>query len=124
MTALSSFGSVQIFIDEETTTREVYRAELRPLNAIVNTTQYFGAGSLKHQVRGLVITEADKLQLESWAVNNTAQTFTNDQGSQGSFKINGTVKSERIKFAGAVIDGTAYTASTAIYRCEIELIAI
>ena len=123
MAALWSFGTVQIFVDENDITREVYRAEIKVLDATSATLHYFGAGSTKHTVQGLVIGDTNKNQLITWAIGDTAQTFTSDQGSQGSFRINGTPKFSRVKFAGANIDGTDYTVSTAIYRCELELIA-
>ena len=123
MAAKWSFGTVGIFVSDDALARDVYRAELKVLNATTNVLQYFGAGSRKHAIRGLVIGQANMEQLETWAINNTSQTFTSDQGSQGSYKINGSVKAERMKFAGGVIDGTSYTVATPIYNVELELIS-
>lgn len=121
MAALWSFGSVDIFVNSDTPSREVYRAKLKILDAQANTLHGFGGGSEVHQISGLVIGESNKDQLESDAVAGTSRTFTSDQGSQGTFVID-EIESERVRFAGAVIDSVSYGVETAIYRCSLTLI--
>lgn len=123
MSAKWRFGTVEIFVSGDDITRDIYRAEIKVLNGQESVLQYFGAGSRKHAVKGLVIGDTDMNQLETWAIGNVSQTFTSDQGSQGSYKINGSIKRSRLKFAGGVIDDITYTAATPIYETDLELIA-
>lgn len=124
MTAKWSVGSVQIFVSDDKPSRDIYRARLKILDATSDSLQFFGAGSKIHNISGIVVSQADMDQLETWAITDTSQTFTANQGSQGSYKINGAVKSERIKFAGGVIDGVTYTAADPLYNVELELISV
>lgn len=120
MAALWSFGSVPLFVDVDEPSREVYRAKLKVLGGTTNPQHFFGGGSEVRHIAGLVITEANRDQLESDAVAGTSRTFTSDAGSQGTFVID-EVSFERIHFVGAVIDGVAYDVSTAIYKFDMSL---
>lgn len=121
MSALWSFGSVDIFVDSDTPSREVYRAKLKILDKSTNTLHFFGGGSEVHAIAGLVIGESNKDQLESDAVAGTSRTFTSDLANQGTFVID-EYEAERVKFSGAVIDGVSYDVDTAIYRVGLTLI--
>lgn len=123
MAALWSFGTVSIYVKEDEPARDIYRAEIKVLDQIGNVLQDLGAGSKKHMIRGLIVGQSNMDQLDTWASNGTSQTFTSDQGSQGSYKINGTLKSSRVNFVGATVDGVSYTTSTALYNIEMELIS-
>jgi hypothetical protein len=123
MAAKTSFGTVSIYMTELDTTREVKRAEIIPLDATASTFHFFGAGSRHYAVKGLVIGDSDLSQLETWAANNTSQTFTTPWSATANCKLDKTVKSSVLKYQGGVIDGVSYTVDvTPIYNVELEVI--
>lgn len=124
MTAKWSFGSVPIYVTEDDPSRDIYRVRLKILDSTIDSLQFLGAGSRMHSIKGIIVSQADFNQLEIWAYEDTSQTFTSDQGSQGSYKINGALKGSRLKFASAMIDGVSYTASDPLYEIQLELISI
>lgn len=123
MAALHSFGSVPIFVREDEPSAEPYDAILKILDSGTNVIQALGGGSPMRHIVGLVIGDANRLQLESDARTNTARTYTNDQGSQGSYKITGKVTAKRRMAAGADLDGVAYGADTPLYDVEMDIIS-
>lgn len=124
MSALWSFGSVGIYVSDEDIAREIKRAELFKLDATSSTWHYFGAGSRKYHIKGLVIGETDRAQLESDGANNITRTFTTPWASYASYFINGTPKFTARRYGGATIDGVTYNpAVTPLYDCDIEITA-
>jgi len=123
MAAKWQFGTVGIYVDDEEVMRPVKRAELFVLDATSSTFHYFGAGSKRFNLKGIVIGETDRNQLESWAINDTAQTLTTPWGNTANCRIDGDVKATAIKYSGATIDGTAYSVDTTpLYRIELDVI--
>ena len=124
MSARWSFGSTPIFVSDDEIAQDVYRAELKILDATANKLHYYGAGSKKHHLKGLVIG-SDAAQLLSDAINNISRTFTTNLGVAGTYKINGTPKFTRRHYAGGTIDGVSYDGEvTALLDVELELIEI
>ena len=124
MAAKWSFGSVGIYVEEESGTRELKRAELFVLDATASVKHFFGAASQKYTITGLIPGSTDVGQLKTWATGNTAQTFTTPWGGAGSYFIDGEVEEEIIRYTGATIDGVTYdVAVTPIYRVTLNLIA-
>jgi hypothetical protein len=122
MTLKWSWHSISMVVEDEDVTQDIKRGELFVLGSTNSTLHFFGAGSEKRQIRGLVIGDTDMLTMKSYAISDSAGVLVTDQGALGTWKINGTPKFSRVKFAGGTIDGVTYTASTPIYRAEIELI--
>lgn len=123
MAALWSWGSTPIFVEEDTFKREVYNAVLKVLDATTNVIQNYGGGSERRELRGIVVTQANLDTILSDAVSGTSRTLTSDLGGEGTFIIDGEVTAERIRHAGAVIDGTSYGVSTPIFRVSMSLIS-
>jgi hypothetical protein len=123
MSAKWLWGSTQIFVSEEDIARETKRAELFVLDSTVSIWHFFGAGSEKRMIKGLVIGETDRAAIIADAIGDTTRTLTTPYGAATGLKINGTPKFTPLKYAGAVIDGVSYASDvTPLYTCELELI--
>ena len=117
-----SFGSVLFYGEEMDQSFDVKRAEIFVLDATSSTLNYFGAGNDHRNITGIVIGDTDKNQLESWAKAGTSQTLSAPWGALGTHVIHGQPKFTAIKFTGATFDGTSYTPTTPIYRCDLEFL--
>jgi hypothetical protein len=123
MSASWQIGTVNIFVSERESAREIKRAEIIALDATGSTYHFFGAGSRHYSVKGLVIGDADLDSLETYAINNTAFTFVTPWGSITNCKLDKNVKASAMKYSGGSIDGVAYTVdSTPIYDVQLEVI--
>jgi len=123
MSSKWSIGTVQIFVSERESAREIKRAEIIPLDAVGSTFHMFGAGSRHYSVKGIVIGDANLDSLETYAVNNTAFTFVTPWGSITNCKLDKSIKASAMKYSGGSIDGVAYTVdSTPIYDVQLEVI--
>jgi len=123
MSAKWLFGSVEVFATDEDINREVKRAELFILDATESTYHYFGSGSEKRSIKGMVIGDTNRNSLITLATGDTAFTLTTPWGTVSNAKINGSPKFSAVKYSGGVIDGVAYSASTTpLYNCELEVI--
>jgi hypothetical protein len=117
-------GSIDVFVAEQGINREIKRAELFVLDSTTSVFQFFGAGSEKRAIKGVVIGEANKDALIALAIGNTSFTLASPYGNLGGAKINGAPKFSNLKYSGGVIDGVDYDASvTPIYTVELEVIA-
>lgn len=118
------WNSINLWVSDEDVSREIKRAELFILDATDSVFHFFGAGSRKYNLKGIVIGNTDRLSIETDATGNTTRTLTTPWGSIASLKIN-TVKFTAKKYAGATIDGVAYTSNvTPIYDFEMEMITV
>ncbi len=118
------WNSINLWVSDEDISREIKRAELFVLDATDSIFHFFGSGSRKYALKGIVIGDTDRLSLESDATGSTTRTLTTPWGSIASLKIN-TIKFTTKKYAGATIDGTSYTSPvTPIYDFDIELITV
>jgi len=124
MASLWKFGTVDIYVEEQNRVRPIKRAELNVLDAVASTYHFFGAASRRNRLMGLVIGDANMITLDSDAINDTTRTLTSDQGSLGSFKIDGDIEADRIRHVGAFIDGVSYDVTTPIYRITLEVIPV
>lgn len=125
MTALWSWGSTPIYVSEEAESREIYRTLVKVLDATENTLHFFGAGSMKVELKALVVGRTNRSNIEIDAYSDTTRAFTAPSGSLGNFKINGTPKFTMIKYAGGVIDGVTVVAGTdELFDVEMELIGV
>ena len=125
MASLWRFGSIDIFVsDDELAGNEVFRANLKILDATSFTSHFFGAGSELRAISGLIIGDTDRDQLITDAKANTSRTLTSDQGSQGSYRIEGEPTFTRIRASGALLDGVAYDHTTPLYNTQLELIKV
>lgn len=123
MAAKWQWGAINIYMTDFDIEREVLRAELKKLDATSSTFHYFGAGSQKFKVKGLVIGTADRLAIETDAINNTSQTLSTPWGNIISCYIHGTPKFVVHKYAGGTIGGVNYTVDvTPMYDCDLEII--
>lgn len=123
MSAKWLFGSVEVFVSDEDISREVKRAELFILDSTDSTYHYFGSGSEKRAIKGMVIGDTNRNSLITLATGDTAFTLTTPWGNVSNAKINGSPKFKNIRYAGAVLDGVSYSVDTTpIYESEIELI--
>lgn len=124
MSARWLWGTVGIYVSDEDITREVKRAEIFKLDNTASTWHYFGAGSRKINVKGLVVGETDRLQIESDAINNVSRTLTTPWSSYAGVFINGTPKFSAIKYTGGTIDGVSYSVSTTpLFEVDMEITA-
>lgn len=123
MSAKWLFGSVEVFVSDEDISREVKRAELFILDSTDSTYHYFGSGSEKRAIKGMVIGDTNRNSLITLATGDTAFTLTTPWGNVSNAKINGTPKFSGVKYAGGVIDGVSYSSSaTPLYNVELEII--
>ena len=123
MTALWSWGTTPIYVEEDEFSREAYNAVLKVLSASVNTIQNWGGGSERRNIKGVVVGQTNKDAILIDAASGTTRTLTSDQGSEGDFVIDGEVKATRVRHAGATIDGTSHDATTPIYRMEFFILS-
>jgi hypothetical protein len=122
MSAKWKIGSIDIFVSEQDISRELKRAELFILSAQESTFHFFGSGSEKRQIKGIVIGDTNRNAIITLATGNTSFTLTTPYGNYTTIKIN-SVKFVNHKYSGGTIDGVTYTAdTTALYDAEIELI--
>jgi hypothetical protein len=123
MSAKWKWGAVSIYVREAAYPRELKIAELNPLDSTTSTIHFFGAGSQKISVTGLVVGNTDKAQIISDATNHTQRDLTTPWATETSYHIIGTPNFKPILYAGATIDGTSYQPDvTPVYECELELI--
>jgi len=123
MTALWQFGSVDIFVSEGDISREIKRSELFILDSTESQYHFFGAGSEKRHIKGLVIGEANKAAIVADAIGNTVRTLFTPYGNFLNQRIDGSPKFSFLKYSGAVIDGVSYsTALTPIWECDLDLV--
>lgn len=123
MSAKWRWNTVQIFVSDQDIARETKRAELFALDSVVSIWHFFGAGSEKRMIKGLVIGEIDRAAIIADAIGDTTRTLTTPYGSVTGLKINGVPKFSMRKYATAVIDGTTYNADTTpLYDFEVELV--
>lgn len=124
MSAQWQWNNINLWVSDENISREIKRAELFILDATDSVFHFFGAGSRKYTIKGLVIGDSDRLSLETDATGNTTRTLTTPWGDITSLKI-GTVKFTTKQYAGATIDNVSYVASvTPIYEFDIEMITV
>jgi len=123
MTAKWIWNTVNIYVSDEETAREIKRAEIFKLDNTESSYHFFGAGSRKISLKGMVIGDTDRNSLFTDAINDTARTFTTPYGSLANCKINGTPKFSYISYTSGTIDGTTYSVDTTpIYNCDLEII--
>lgn len=123
MSALWQFGTVPLYVSDEDVSRELKRAELFILDSTLSSYHYFGAGSEHRTIKGLVIGSANKNQLITYAIGDTAQTLITPWATLTNIKINGTPKLTAKQYAGGFIDGVTYSVTdTVIYEFELEMI--
>lgn len=124
MSAKWQLGTVDIYVSEEDISREIKRAELFVLDATTSTFHFFGAGSQKRSLKGLVIGETAKNELITYAISDTSLAFVTPwQTWATGWRINGIPKFSPLKYSGGTVDGVSYSAeTTAIYNAELELI--
>ena len=123
MTAKWNVGGVPIYVTDESSTREVKRAELFPLDATSSTLQFFGAGSRHYAVKGLVTSGSHFNDLENYAITNATIQFVTPWDTFQSGKINKEVKGTTVKYVGGTIDGVTLTADVdKLIEVELEII--
>ncbi len=123
MAAQWAFGSVPIFVSERSSSREIKRAELFPLDATSSTYQFFGAGSRHYSIKGIITSGSYLNQLETYAIGDSPQTFSTPYGDVANAKIHKEVKATTIKYSGATIDGVSYLADNdELMEIELEII--
>lgn len=125
MSAKWRFGTVDIFVSDEDTNREIKRAEIIALDSTVSSYHFFGAGSRHYSVKGLVIGNTNLAQLETWAINNTVQAFTTPWATETTAKLDKNVKATALKYGGGTFDGVTYTVETTpLYVVSLEVIPV
>ena len=124
MASLWKWGSVDIYVEEQNRVRPIKRAELSVLDATASTYHFFGAASRRNRLTCIVIGDANMISMDADAIADTTRTLTSDQGSLGSFKIDGDIEADRIRMAGAFIDGVSYDNTVPIYRVTFEVIPV
>ena len=125
MSAKWQFGTVNIFVSDQDTSREIKRAEIIALDSVGSTYHFFGAGSRHYSIKGLVIGGADIDQLETWAINNTPQTFVTPWATITNCKLDKNIKSVALKYGGATLDGVSYSVETTpIHTVALEVIPV
>lgn len=116
------WNSIDLWITEQGINREIKRAELFVLDATESVYHFFGTGSRKYPVKGMIIGSAGRSSFESDAIADTSRTLTTPYGDVAGLKI-GSVKFSLHKYAGGTIDGTSYTVDTTpIWDFEAEFI--
>lgn len=110
-------------MSEEDVSRELKRAELFILDATESVYHYFGSGSKKYAIKGIIIGDSSVDALMADAIGDTPRTLTTPWGTVSNAKINGTPKFSAVKYAGGVLDGVVYSsATTPLYNFELEII--
>ena len=123
MSAKWKWNTVNIYVNQYEINREVKRAEIFKLDNTESSFHYFGAGSKKMSVKGLVVGETDRAAIESDAINNVQRNVTTPWGSILDCRINGIPKFRAIDYVGGTIDGVSYSASTTpLFNVEMEII--
>ena len=123
MSAKWLWGTTPIFVNSQDESEEIKRAELFILDGTVSVWNYFGAGSTKYAIKGIVIGDANKNAIKADAVGDTSRTLTTPWGTHASCKINGNVKFVPKMYGGGTIDGVTYTVDVnPIYDAEFEVI--
>ena len=116
------WNSVNLWVSEEDISREIKRAELFVLNATSSVYQFFGTGSRKYTLKGIVTGDTDANTLDTDATGNTARTLTTPYGTIASLRIN-SLKFTAKNYAGGTIGGVDYTTDvTPLYDVELELV--
>lgn len=123
MSAKWKWGNINIYVTEESISREIKRAELFVLDSTDSIWHMFGSGSEKRSIKGLIIGESNRQAIISDAINDTAVTLTTPWGIITNTKLNGIPKFSAIRFSGGVMDGIIVDSSiTPIYECDLEVI--
>lgn len=123
MSAKWKWNATNVYVTDEDVSRELKRAELFVLDATESVYHFFGSGSKKFALKGVVIGDTDLNTLINDAIANTPRTLTTPWGTVSNTRINGTPKFTAIKYAGGVFDGVAYSVETTpIYNVELEII--
>ena len=123
MSAKWKWNTVNIYVSDEDATRSIKRAEIFRLDATETSYHFFGSGSRKISIKGLVVGVSDRDSIISDAINDVARTFITPWETIANAKINGDPKFTPIQYAGAILDGIAYSsATTPIYSVELEII--
>jgi hypothetical protein len=123
MTAVWNVGGVPIYVSDESSTREIKRAELFPLDATSSTLQFFGAGSRHYSIKGLVTSGSHFIDLENYAITNATVQFVTPWDTFASAKISKEVKGTTLKYSGGTIDGITLKADVdKVIEVELELI--
>lgn len=124
MTARWRWNTVNIYVSDEDSAREIKRAEIFKLDNTSSSYHFFGAGSRKTSIKGMVIGNTDRDSIWSDAINDVARTFTTPYETLSNCKINGEPKFTPVQYAGGTVDGTTYSASTTpLYTVELEILA-
>jgi hypothetical protein len=122
MSSKWQWNSIDLWVSNEDIAREIKRAELFVLNATESVFHFFGAGSSKYTLKGLVIGVANRASLETDAINNTARTLVTPFGNITNVRIN-SLKCTMKQYAGGTIGETSYDAAIdPVYEYEMELV--
>jgi len=116
------WNSIDLWVSAEDISREIKRAELFVLNATESVWHFFGAGSRKFTMKGLVIGDVNLESLETDATGNTKRTLTTPYGSIASLRIN-SIKATAKAYNAGTIDSVDYSVDvTPIFEYEIEFV--
>lgn len=122
MSSLWQWNSVDLWVSSEDVSREIKRAELFVIGATESVYHFFGAGSRKYTLKGLVIGAASRSSLETDSIGDTARSLTTPYGTATNLRIN-SLKFTNKLYASGTVGGVSYQASTdPIYEYEMELI--
>lgn len=120
MTSLWSWNSIDLWVSEQDLAREKKEAELFALDTTESEFHFFGMGSRKYNLKGLVIGTTNRDSLETDQINDTARTLTTPWESISSLTIH-TIKFTVNPCASYSLGGATYLSSgSPLYNFEAE----